>query len=147
MNAQRPAAGLALVAAALLVGAEFATLFDVVVGPLEVVRRSVSGADNHSYALLVIALLAVAMAPGTARGARPAAASLVVLGCATLAVALAVDLPDTRASGRLPEAVAYENARARAGSGLYLEIAGGALLIVAGAPALTRRRPASGAQP
>jgi len=83
-----------------------------------------------------------------ARRRRAAGLSLVALGAAALVVALAVDLPDTRGSGRLPESLAYENARARAGAGLRLEIAGGALLVVAGgllaAGASGGRRPASG---
>ena len=61
MIAQRVAAGLALVAVVLLVVAEFSTLFEVTVGSLEVVRRSSTGADNHGYALLVIAVVAAGM--------------------------------------------------------------------------------------
>ena len=67
------------------------------------------------------------------------------LGGAALVVALAVDLPDTRASGRLPESLAYENARARAGVGLGLEIAGGVLLLLAGAMLVAAGRPAPAA--
>jgi hypothetical protein len=47
-------------------------------------------------------------------------------------IALAVDLPDTRGSGDLPESLAYENAQARPGTALWLEIAGGLLLAAAG---------------
>jgi hypothetical protein len=66
------------------------------------------------------------------RGARPPAVALAMLGVVALAIALAVDLPDTRGSGNLPESLAYENARVRAGAALGLEIAGGVLLAVAG---------------
>ena len=55
-----------------------------------------------------------------------------MLGAAALVVALAIDLPDTRGTGRLPESLAYESAQARAGVGLALEIVGGALLVAAG---------------
>jgi hypothetical protein len=66
------------------------------------------------------------------RGARAAAAALAALGAVALVVALAIDLPDTRASGRLPESVAFEDAQAKAGPGLALEVAGGVSLLLAG---------------
>jgi hypothetical protein len=66
------------------------------------------------------------------RGARAPAVALLALGAAALVIALAIDLPDTRGSGQLPEALAYEDAQARAGTGLGLELAGGALLVGAG---------------
>jgi hypothetical protein len=133
VNLRRLAAALAIAAVALLVAAEFSTVFEVTVGSLDVVRRDATGGENHGYALLVIALFALAMTGLGLRGsARAAGVALVALGAAALVVALAVDLPDTRGSGRLPEALAYEDARARAGAGLGLEIAGGALLVVAG---------------
>ena len=133
MNARRVAAALAAVAVALLVAAEFSTVFEVTVGSLEVVKRHASGGENHGYALLVVALFAVAVTLLGLRGAgRAAGLSLVALGAVVLVVALVLDLPDTRGSGRLPESLAYENARARAGAALGLEIAGGVLLVVAG---------------
>jgi hypothetical protein len=141
--AQRAGAGLALVAAALLVVAEFTTVFEVTVGSLEVVRRSSTGGDNHGYALVVIAVLAFAMTPLALGGARPPALALVALGGAALAIALIVDLPDTRASGGLPESLAYELAQARAGPGLGLEIAGGVLLLAAGLLLAFANRPTS----
>jgi hypothetical protein len=130
--ARRVAAGLALAAVALLVIAEFTTVFEVTVGSLEVVRRSATAGDNHGYALLVVALVAAAMTPLALRGARAPALALAVLGVAGLAIALAVDLPDTRGSGGLPESLAYENAQARAGAALWLEVAGAVLLLGVG---------------
>ena len=132
MNVRRAAAGLALVAVVLLVVAEFTTVFEVTVGSLEVVKRSATAGENHGYALLVVALVAAAMTLLALRGGRPPALALVVLGVVALANALAVDLPDTRESGSLPESLAYENAQARAGPALGLEISGGVLLLVAG---------------
>ena len=133
MNARRCAAALALAGAVLLAVAEFTTVFEVTVGSLGVVKRSSTGGANHGYALLVIGLAAVGMVLWSlGAGGRPAALALVALGAAVLVVALAIDLPDTRGSGQLPESLAYENARARAGAGLSLEIAGGVLLLVAG---------------
>lgn len=142
MNARRAAAALALAGVALLAIAELTTVLEVTVGSLEVVRRSVTAGDNHGYALLVVAVVAVAMTVLALRGARAPAAALVALGLAALAIALALDLPDTRGSGDLPESLAYENASARAGPALGLEIAGALLLVAAGAVllALTGRR-------
>ncbi len=126
------AAGLAVAGIALLVLAEFSTVLRVVVGSLEVQKRTVSGADNHGYALFVVAVCALPLVLWALRGARPAAAGVLVLGAATLAVALAIDLPDSRESGRLPESVTFEDARAQAGPGLALEVAGGLALVLAG---------------
>lgn len=146
MIVRRLAAAVAAVAVALLVAAEFTTVFAVTVGALEVVKREATGGENHGYALLVVALFAVAVVALGLRGAvsaRAAGLSIATLGAVALLVALAVDLPDTRGSGRLPESLAYEDARARAGTGMGLEIAGGALLVVAGgllaAPVASRR--------
>jgi len=125
-------ATVACAGAALLAVAELSPLYTVVVGALQTPRRSVAGGESHGYALLVVAIAAVAMAYGAARGARAAAAALVALGVATLVLALAVDAPKTRRSGALPEAVAYADAHATAGSGYGLELAGGVALIVAG---------------
>ncbi len=143
------AAALAVAAVALLVAAEFSTVVRVVVGSLETERRSVSGHANHGFALLVIAAAAVPMTLGALRGARAAAAALVVLGAAALVVAFAIDLPKTRESGRLPESVVFEDAQAKAGPGLALEIAGGAGLMLAGALLVARgsRRPRRGPEP
>lgn len=138
--ARAAAAALAAGGVAALAAAEPSTLYEVAIGPLEVVRRSSSAGASHGWALVPVALAAAALALPALRGARAPAVALIVLGIAALAVALVVDLPDTRASGRLPEALAYEDARARPGPALYLELAGGALLCAAGAVALLRAR-------
>ena len=150
MNLRRLAAALSIAAVPLLVAAEFSTVFEVTVGSLEVVQRSATGGENHGYALLVVAVFAVALTlHGLRLAGRAAGAGLITLGIVVLMVALTVDLPDTRAAGRLPESVAYEDARARAGVALGLEIAGGVLLLAAGgllafAGQHAGRRPASG---
>ena len=72
------------------------------------------------------------MAYGALRGSRAAAGAVAVLGAVALVVALAIDAPDTRRTSTLPEAVAYADARAQAGRGFGLEIAGGAVLVAAG---------------
>lgn len=133
MIARRLAAGLALAAVVLLTIAEFTTVFEVTVGSLEVVKRSATGGENHGYALLVIAVAAAPLALLALRGDPLPAIALVALGVAALGLTLALDLPDTRGSGGLPESVAYENARAHAGPGFWLQLEGGALLVLAGA--------------
>lgn len=132
MTPRAVAAGLALLAVALLVLAEFSTVLRVVVGSLETEKRTVSGGGNHGYALLVVAVAAVPLVLWALRGARAAAGGVAALGVAALLVALAIDLPDTRESGKLPESVAFEDAQAQAGPGLTLEILGGVGLLVAG---------------
>ena len=72
------------------------------------------------------------------RGARPAMAAVAVCGAAALVVALGFDLPhldDTGQVGRL-----YDDAAAGARAGFWLEVAGGALLVVAGLGMLPRAR-------
>jgi hypothetical protein len=133
---------LAVAGIALLVVAEFSTVIRVVVGSLETEKRSVPGHANHGYALLVVAVAAVVFLWLALRRARAAAAALVVLGAVALVVALAVDLPDTRESGTLPESVAFEDAHAKAGPGLGLEIAGGLALALAGGALVALGRPA-----
>jgi hypothetical protein len=142
--ARRVAAGLACIAIVLLAVAEFTTLFEVTVGSLEVVKRSSTGGENHGYALLVIAVVAAAMTLLALRGARAPAAALVVLAVAALGIALAVDRPDTRRSGGLPESLAYENARSHARAGFGMEIAGGVLLLIAGGVLLAPARARDG---
>lgn len=63
-----------------------------------------------------------------------------MLGAVALAVALLGDLPDAREKGPLPESQNFEDARARPAVGLYLEIAGGGLLMLAGLGLLVVRR-------
>ena len=138
-------ARLAVAGGLLLVWAEFSPVYEVVVSPLiagapPVLRRSVDGAANHGHALLVVALAAVALALVVARGVRAAALALLVLGGVALLVALIVDLPDASGSGRLPESVTFQDARTQPGYGLYLELAGGALLALAGALGLVSGR-------
>lgn len=125
-------AGVAIVGAILLVVAEFSPVLEVVVGSLDTVRRSVDGGDNHGWAQLVIALAALPLTWAASGGARAPAVGLVALGAAALVVALAIDLPDTTRRGSLPESISFQDARADPGSGLYLEITGGALLVAAG---------------
>src|SRR5690349_13493383 len=82
-------------------------------------------AIRHPHAVRAGLLVA-----GLAGGAAPAMAAVAVCGAAALVVALGFDLPhldDTGQVGRL-----YDDAAAGARAGFWLEVAGGALLVVAG---------------
>lgn len=120
------------VAALLLVAAEFLPLIEVVVGTLATVQETVRGGTNHGYTLGVLGTLGIIMSLGAARGSRPAAGALAVIGVAALIIAVGVDLPDTRATGSLPQSIAYEDARAQAASGFYVELLAGMTLIGSG---------------
>lgn len=129
-----------LIAAVLMVATEFATLRSV-----QVLTASCSdladpelrsscvtkGGDEHSYALVLLGIVAAAMAWGAfAGGSRPAAFALAGIGLAVLLIALGTDLPDAGKTGVLGER--FEEAEAKAGAGLWMEIVGGALAFAAG---------------
>ena len=89
------------------------------------------GGEEHSYALVLLGIVAALMAWGAfAGGSRPAAMALAGIGLAVLVIALATDVPDAGTTGVLGER--FEEAKAKAGPGLWMEIAGGALAFVAG---------------
>jgi hypothetical protein len=56
-----------------------------------------------------------------------------------VAIALLTDVPDIHKTGVLGER--FESAKSEAGPALWMEIAGGALALAAGAVASTARRP------
>lgn len=125
----RPALlAVALVACVLLAVAEFFDLNEIQI--ITVTEEGVGVGSNHGYALLIIALAAAVMAWGAFRGARPAAIALAVLGLAALLVVLLVDLPQVREEGLYGRD--YEDAKAVAATGFYLETAGAVLLLAAG---------------
>jgi len=95
------------------------------------------GFERSSVALLLLALLTLAMGAGAAFGrSRPAAVALVVIGVVVLGIALLVDLPASDDTGLIGRR--YAAAEATAGPGLWLELVGGALAVVAGALRLLR---------
>ena len=98
------------------------------------------GYEEHSYALVLIAIVTVFMTWGAALGrSRPAGFALIALGAAVLAIALLTDVPDIHKTGVLGER--FDSAHAQAGPGLWMEIVGGALVLLAGVIATTARRP------
>ena len=135
---------LALAGVVLCVIATFAPVIRIEV--LTVEKASYSGYDRHSVALLLIAAFALPMAFGAMRGARPAMAALAACGLAVLLIALLADLPHLDDAGIWPQAGAFEDARARAGAGWFLETAAGVALLASGVLmmiAAGARRPAS----
>ena len=138
---------LSLAAAVLMVASEFATLRSVQVltascadlADPELRSTCVTkGGEEHSYALVLLGVVAAAMAWGAFVGrSRPAAIALTAIGIAVLVIALATDLPDAGKAGVLGER--FEEANANPGPGLWMEIAGGALALVCGALAATGR--------
>ncbi len=117
---------LALLACLLLVVAEFTTLYEVRI--ITVVRDVTTAGSHHGFALLILAFAAAAMAYGATRGgSRPAALALVALAVAALVVILAIDLPVVDEEGTFGRD--YEQARAQAATGFFLETAGAVLLL------------------
>lgn len=101
---------------------------------------SLSGYERHSIAFVLLGLLAMmmAIAAGPARS-RWAAWALVGVGLIVVAVALFSDLPVTNDTGAIGRD--FEGATAHAGTGLWLELIGGVLALVAGAARLLAPRP------
>jgi hypothetical protein len=145
---------LALAGCLALLVAEFLDLYSIHVITVTVETGTVGG--HHLYALAIVAVAAAAMILGAVRGgSRPAALALVALAVLALVIVLAVDLPvvdDTGLYGR-----DYEQARAQAETGFYVETAGAVLLLLGavglavlgagGARATGRRRRAPEAEP
>jgi hypothetical protein len=132
-----PAISLAVLAAGLtgallLLVAEFTPLYDEDSAASRIPLHTVQTGHHHSYALIPVALLAVALALGASRlGSRPALLALGALGIVTIVIALVVDLPDAHATGVVGSAAAgFSKAKDVPRIGLYLETLGAALLVI-----------------
>ena len=89
------------------------------------------GFERHSVALLLLGLLTIVMGSGAAFGrSRPAAMALIAIGVVVLGLAVLVDLPASDDTGLIGRD--YAQAEASAGIGLWLELIGGALAVLAG---------------
>ncbi len=137
----------ALTGALLLVVAEFTPLLQVQV--ITEVVKTVKTGPHHSYAQLLVALAAAGMALLHLRtGRRAPLLALAALGAIALLIGIVNDLPDTHATGVIGER--FEDAKASARGGLWLELLGGVGLLLgagvglllegrgAGRPAATR---------
>jgi hypothetical protein len=151
----RGAGGLALgvtvagaVAGLLMIVSEFLTVasVDVAHGSCKVIndanpsladRCTLSGLERHGGAFILIGLLALLMAWGAGVGrSRPAAAALLIAGALVLGIVLLNDLPVTSDTGAIGRD--FEGAKAMAGTAFYLELAAGALAVLAGLTRLLR---------
>ena len=129
--------GGALVAAVLLLVAEFMPLFEVRTSARNGVVTTVRTGSHHAYALVPIALLAAALALGVAASpTRLALLAMAVLGVAALVIALGRDLPDAQSNGIERSAGTYVTAAASPRAGLYLETAGAVVLLITSAGGL-----------
>jgi hypothetical protein len=141
---------LALVAALLLLMAEFTTIASVSVEgeSCEVVndaspeladRCSLSGWERHGGALILLALLTLGAGLAARRGTSAAVgAILLAIGAVTLGLTLIGDLPVTNDTGAI--GIDFEGATGSAGLGFYLELMGGVLCLIAGALGLISAR-------
>lgn len=90
-----------------------------------------TGGEQHSFALVPVAILVAAMAVGAGLGgSRPAGAALLAAGLVVLGIALIGDLPDTTRTGEV--GASFTSAEAQKGVGFWFELGGGALATLAG---------------
>lgn len=137
-------AGSVLLAAVLLVAAEFTTLFAIHEVGHSAPVKSVTNGSHHGYALIPIALLAAVMAVAARRGAgRPALLALAALAIIALVIALLVDLPDAHRTGLIAAGGGFEVGHATPGVGFYLETLGAVLLLVASGIGILAEVPAN----
>ena len=145
---------LGVAAAILLVLTEVTTLFEIEVetatcsdlaDPDQADECDKTGGEHHSFALIPVAILVAVMAVGAGLGgSRPAGLALLCAGALVLAFALIADLPDTTETGEI--GANFESARAVKGVGFWLELAAGALALLAGALRLWLRPAAPAAR-
>ena len=136
--------GGALLGALLLIAAEFTTLYHVHVATSTAPVRSVGTGQNHSYAMIPIALLAVFLAVAARRGGGwVALLGVGIAGLVALLIALLGDLPDARAKGLVGSAAThFVSATSTPSAGLYLETLGAVILIATcGSGLLLLRQP------
>jgi hypothetical protein len=90
-----------------------------------------TGLERSSVALLLLGLLTFAMGAGAALGrSRPAAVALIAIGVVVVGITLLGDLPASDDTGLIGRD--YDQAEASAGIGLWFELIGGILAVVAG---------------
>jgi hypothetical protein len=135
--------GGALLGAVLLLVAEFLPLFEVRTTAHNSVATTVIAGSHHSWALIPIAALAAVLAVAWWRSAsRLPLIALGVLAIVTLVIALGRDLPDAQSSGLERSGGTFVLAAASPRIALYLETAGGVILLLsAGAGLMLGPRP------
>ena len=92
---------------------------------------SQTGLERSSVALLLLGLVTFAMGSGAAFGhSRPAAVALIAIGVVVIGITLLSDLPASDDTGLIGRD--YAEASASAGAGLWFELTGGVLAVLAG---------------
>ena len=135
---------LGLLGALALIATEFLTLIEI--SDDTRVVDTFTGADQHGYALAVLGVAALGLAVAAAvYGSRPAGFALAAIGLVAAVFVLAFDVPAATDSGNLPDNL--RTARSQAAVGLWVEVAGAALLLLAAGLALTGPRPAPAEPP
>jgi hypothetical protein len=127
-------AACALLGALLVIVSQFTPLYHVHSVTSSVTIKTVGTGANHAYAPGLLALLAIWFAAALrATGGRAPLVGLLILGLATLGIALLGDLPDAHASGLIgPTASQYVPATSTPSTGLYMETLGAVLLLISG---------------
>jgi len=120
-------------AIAMLAASEFMTLFELNGGPGQTFELQ-TASDQHSYALLVLALFAlIALAIAVVSGSRPAAAAVAIAGVGALLLFLLIDLPDAGKVGTLDDPrQSFFEAKADPATGFWLELSGALVLAICG---------------
>jgi hypothetical protein len=133
-GASRGLLALAAIGALLLIVSDFQTLYQVKV--LTVIEKTVVGHEQHSFAVLLVGLAALAMSLSVAFAgrARPAMAAIALLGVVALLIALIGDLPDVNSTGVIGQNYAYASVSAKIG--FWMETVGAVALIFSGASML-----------
>jgi hypothetical protein len=139
---------LGLTGAVLVAVSEFLTLRSVSVvtascsdlaQPAERAACVTRGHEEHAYAFVLLGVVAALMTWGAALGrSRPAAIALIAIGAAVLAIAFVKDVPSVHKTGVIGDQ--FDSAKAVPGPGLWAEIAGGTMVLAAGAMATAARR-------
>jgi hypothetical protein len=128
----------AVIAALVLLVAEFLPLFEVRTSAHNSVVKTVTAGSHHSYGLFPIAILSAGQALIWLRAPtlRLPMVAMAVLAVVALVISLGRDLPDAQSSGIERSGGVYVTAAASPRAGLYLETAGSVVLLIASAAGL-----------
>jgi hypothetical protein len=118
-------------ACAVLAASEFMDTFKLN-GPGPTLQEVQTAADQHHYALLVLAGFAlVALVIAVTTGSKPAATAVAVCGAGALLIFLLIDLPDAGKVGAISD-VNFTEAKADPATGFWLELVGALVLAICG---------------
>jgi hypothetical protein len=134
-------------AAALLGASQFTNLFELTPPGGEALGE-IEATDQHGYATLIVAVLALALlvVALAARGdslAQGASFGVAVCGVISLLIFLVIDLPDAGSIGALDDD-SFIDAKAEPAAGFWFELVGALVLTACGAALATMRREHSG---